>query len=32
MKAAILEKFNTPLVVDELKIPKLECGQVLVRV
>jgi len=32
MKAAILEKFNTPLVVDELKVPKLECGQVLVRV
>jgi S-(hydroxymethyl)glutathione dehydrogenase/alcohol dehydrogenase len=32
MKAAILEKFNTPLVIDELKIPKLECGQVLVRV
>ena len=32
MKAAILEEFNTPLVVDELKIPKLECGQVLVRV
>jgi len=32
MKAAILEKFDTPLVVDELKIPKLECGQVLVRV
>ena len=32
MKAAILEKFNTPLVVDELKVPKLECGQVLIRV
>ena len=32
MKAAILEKFNTPLIIDELKIPKLECGQVLVRV
>jgi S-(hydroxymethyl)glutathione dehydrogenase/alcohol dehydrogenase len=32
MKAAILEKFNTPLIIDELKVPKLECGQVLVRV
>jgi S-(hydroxymethyl)glutathione dehydrogenase/alcohol dehydrogenase len=32
MKAAILEKLNTPLAVDQLEIPNLECGQVLVRV
>jgi S-(hydroxymethyl)glutathione dehydrogenase/alcohol dehydrogenase len=32
MKAAILEKLNAPLVVDELEIPGLECGQVLVQV
>lgn len=31
-KAAILTKFNSPLVVDEVEIPKLKCGQVLVRV
>lgn len=31
-KAAILEKFNTPLVIEELIVPKLKCGQVLVRV
>ena len=30
--AAILTELNSPLVVDEIEIPKLECGQVLVRV
>jgi len=30
--AAILEKQNAPLVIDRIKIPKLETGQVLVRV
>jgi len=32
MKAAILEKLNAPLVIDELEIPVLECGQVLIEV
>mgnify|MGYP001618043515 CR=1 FL=1 len=32
MKAAVLEKLNSPLVIDELEIPSLECGQVLVEV
>lgn len=32
MKAAILEKLNAPLVLDELQVPHLECGQVLVQV
>src|SRR5438128_512395 len=32
MKAAILEKLNTPLVIDDLEVPKLEYGQVLVEV
>jgi S-(hydroxymethyl)glutathione dehydrogenase/alcohol dehydrogenase len=32
MKAAILEKLNAPLVVDEIEVPDLECGQVLVQV
>ncbi len=32
MKAAILEKLNAPIVVDELQVPDLECGQVLVKV
>jgi S-(hydroxymethyl)glutathione dehydrogenase / alcohol dehydrogenase len=32
MKAAILEKLNAPLVVDEVEVPDLECGQVLVQV
>ena len=32
MKAAILEKLNSPLVVDVLTVPKLDVGQVLVRV
>lgn len=32
MKAAILEKLNTPLVIDKLEVPDLECGQVLVQV
>jgi len=31
-KAAILTELNTPLVVDEIEVPKLECGQVLVQV
>ena len=30
--AAILEKSNAPLVVDEIEVPRLECGQVLVRI
>lgn len=32
MRAAVLEKLNAPLVIKELQIPKLEYGQVLVRV
>jgi S-(hydroxymethyl)glutathione dehydrogenase/alcohol dehydrogenase len=32
MKAAILEKLNAPLVVDEVEVPDLECGQVLIQV
>jgi len=32
MKAAILEKLNAPLVLDEIKVPDLDCGQVLVQV
>ncbi len=31
-KAAILTELNSPLVVDEIEIPKLKCGQVLVQV
>ena len=31
-KAAVLEEFNTPLVIEELEIPRLKCGQILVRV
>lgn len=31
-RAAILEKLNSPLILDEIEIPKLECGQVLVQV
>jgi S-(hydroxymethyl)glutathione dehydrogenase/alcohol dehydrogenase len=31
-KAAILTALNTPLVIDEIDIPPLECGQVLVQV
>lgn len=31
-KAAILVESNKPLEVDEIEIPKLECGQVLVRI
>lgn len=31
-KAAILTQVNAPLVVDEIEIPQLECGQVLVKV
>jgi S-(hydroxymethyl)glutathione dehydrogenase/alcohol dehydrogenase len=31
-KAAILTALNTPLVIDEIDIPPLECGQVLVEV
>lgn len=32
MKAAILEKLNSPLVVDYIEVPRLEVGQVLVKV
>ena len=32
MKAAILKKLNSPLVIDEIGFPSLECGQVLVDV
>ena len=31
-RAAILEQSNAPLVVDEIEMPRLECGQVLVRI
>ena len=31
-KAAILETLNAPLVLDEIEIPALECGQVLVQI
>lgn len=32
MTAAIVEEFNKPLVIEQLEIPALKCGQVLVRV
>ncbi|KAF0146409.1 MAG: S-(hydroxymethyl)glutathione dehydrogenase / alcohol dehydrogenase [Nitrospirae bacterium] len=32
MKAAFLEKLNLPLIIDQLSIPKLDVGQVLVKV
>jgi S-(hydroxymethyl)glutathione dehydrogenase/alcohol dehydrogenase len=32
MKAAILEQLRAPLVLDEIEVPALECGQVLVRI
>jgi len=32
MKAAVLEKLNSPLAIDELQVPDLDCGQVLVQV
>lgn len=32
MKAAILEKLNSPLVVDSITLPQLDVGQVLVKV
>lgn len=32
MRAAFLEKLNSPLVIDQLSIPKLDVGQVLVKV
>jgi S-(hydroxymethyl)glutathione dehydrogenase/alcohol dehydrogenase len=32
MRAAILTQFNKPLIIEELQIPKLKCGQVLVKV
>jgi len=32
MKAAVLEKLNTPLIIDELTVPDLQSGQVLVKV
>lgn len=31
-KAALLTQLNSPLVVDEIEIPQLDCGQVLVRI
>ena len=31
-KAAIVEEFNKPLIIEQLEIPTLKCGQVLVRV
>lgn len=32
MKVAILEKLNSPLIVDEVQVPELDYGQVLVQV
>jgi S-(hydroxymethyl)glutathione dehydrogenase/alcohol dehydrogenase len=32
MKAAIVETLRAPLVLDEIEVPDLECGQVLVQV
>jgi S-(hydroxymethyl)glutathione dehydrogenase/alcohol dehydrogenase len=32
MKAAVLEKLNSPLAIKELQIPKLDFGQVLVQI
>ena len=32
MTAAVVEEFNKPLVLRELNIPALDCGQVLVRI
>lgn len=32
MKAAILEKLRAPLVLDEIEVPPLDCGQVLVEI
>lgn len=32
MKAAILEQLRAPLVLDEVELPGLECGQVLVQI
>src|SRR5438034_2868652 len=31
-RAAILERLNAPLVLDEVEVPALDCGQVLVQV
>lgn len=31
-KVAILTELNKPLIIDEVEIPKLECGQVLVEI
>jgi len=31
MKAAILETLQAPLVLDQVDVPALECGQVLVQ-
>ena len=31
MKAAVIEKLNSPLAIRDIEIPKLEYGQVLVR-
>ena len=32
MKAAILETLRAPLVVDEVEVPALQCGQILVQI
>src|SRR5215831_4434907 len=32
IKAAILEQLRAPLVLDEIDVPALECGQVLVQI
>ncbi|HXK01993.1 MAG TPA: zinc-binding dehydrogenase [Verrucomicrobiae bacterium] len=32
IKAAILEQLRSPLVLDEIEVPALECGQVLVQI
>jgi S-(hydroxymethyl)glutathione dehydrogenase/alcohol dehydrogenase len=32
IKAAILETLHSPLVIDDIEVPALECGQVLVRI
>jgi S-(hydroxymethyl)glutathione dehydrogenase/alcohol dehydrogenase len=32
MKAAILEKLQAPLVLDDIEVPELDCGQVLVEI
>ena len=32
MRGAILVELNAPLIVDDIEIPELQCGQVLVQV